>query len=75
MNRKYVIVPVVLLLSTSFVRAQPERAKLLEFFETMTELYDELRNLPIGALRSVARMRGKVRKLLGPLSGDKGGTK
>jgi DNA-binding transcriptional regulator GbsR (MarR family) len=39
--------------------------ELLEFFDTMTELYDELRNLPVGALRSVARMRGKVRKLLG----------
>ena len=49
--------------------------ELLEFFETMTELYDELRHLPIGALRSVVRMRGKVRKLLGPLGGDKGGTK
>jgi DNA-binding transcriptional regulator GbsR (MarR family) len=43
-----------------------ERLKeLLEFFDTMTELYDELRHLPPGALRSVARMRGKVRKLLG----------
>jgi DNA-binding transcriptional regulator GbsR (MarR family) len=39
--------------------------ELLEFFETMTELYDELRHLPITALRSVARMRGKVRRLLG----------
>jgi DNA-binding transcriptional regulator GbsR (MarR family) len=39
--------------------------ELLEFFDTMTELYDELRHLPVGALRSVARMRGKVRKLLG----------
>jgi DNA-binding transcriptional regulator GbsR (MarR family) len=38
--------------------------ELLEFFETMTELYDELRHLPITALRSVGRMRGKVRKLL-----------
>ncbi len=38
--------------------------ELLEFFETMTELYDELQHLPIGALRSVAGMRGKVRKLL-----------
>ncbi len=38
--------------------------ELLEFFETMTELYDELRNLPVPALRSVARMRGKVRRLL-----------
>ena len=39
--------------------------ELLEFFETMTELYGELRHLPIAALRSVARMRGKVKKLLG----------
>jgi DNA-binding transcriptional regulator GbsR (MarR family) len=39
--------------------------ELLEFFDTMTELYDEVRHLPVGALRSVARMRGKVRKLLG----------
>ena len=38
--------------------------ELFEFFETTTELYEELRNLPVGALRSVARMRGKVRKLL-----------
>jgi DNA-binding transcriptional regulator GbsR (MarR family) len=38
--------------------------ELLEFFEIMTELYDELRHLPIAALRSVGRMRGKVRKLL-----------
>ena len=52
-------------------RAKPDdrytRARLqelLEFFETTTELYEELRNLPVGALRSVARMRGKVRKLL-----------
>ena len=39
-------------------------ADLLEFFETMTGLYEELRHLPPTALRSVARMRGKVRKLL-----------
>lgn len=38
--------------------------ELLEFFSTTTELYDELRHLPVGALRSVARMRGRVRKLL-----------
>jgi DNA-binding transcriptional regulator GbsR (MarR family) len=38
--------------------------ELLEFFETTTELYDELRHLPVTALRSVARMRGRVRKLL-----------
>jgi DNA-binding transcriptional regulator GbsR (MarR family) len=38
--------------------------ELLEFFETTTELYDELRHLPVSALRSVARMRGRIRKLL-----------
>jgi DNA-binding transcriptional regulator GbsR (MarR family) len=38
--------------------------ELLEFFETTTELYDELRHLPVAALRSVARMRGKVKRLL-----------
>lgn len=42
--------------------------ELLEFFETTTELYDELRHLPPAALRGVARIRGKVRTLL------KGGT-
>ena len=39
--------------------------ELLEFFEDVTELYDEVRKLPPTAIRSVARMRGKVRKLLG----------
>ncbi len=52
--------------SKSADRYTRERLKeLLEFFDTMTELYEELRHLPPGALRSVARMRGKVRKLLG----------
>jgi DNA-binding transcriptional regulator GbsR (MarR family) len=38
--------------------------ELLEFFETVTELYEEVRHLPPAALRSVATVRGKVRKLL-----------
>lgn len=38
---------------------------MLEFFETMTALYDETRTLPPRTLRTMARMRGKVRKLLG----------
>ena len=38
--------------------------EMLESVETMTELYDEVRQLPPAALRSVARMRGKVRRLL-----------
>jgi DNA-binding transcriptional regulator GbsR (MarR family) len=44
--------------------ARERLQELLEFFETTTELYDELRHLPVSALRSVARMRGRVRKLL-----------
>ena len=52
------------LLATLNMRlSQP--ALLSLFRATMTELYDELRHLPLTALRSVARMRGKVRKLLG----------
>ena len=39
--------------------------ELLEFFEDVTELYDELRRLPPTAIRSLARMRGKVLRLLG----------
>jgi len=38
---------------------------MLEFFETMTGFYDDLRKFPLGALRQVARMKGKMRKLLG----------
>jgi len=38
---------------------------MLEFFETMTSLYDEVRRLPSGALRGFVKMRGKVRKLVG----------
>ena len=37
---------------------------MLDFFETMTGFYDDLRRLPLGALRQVARMKGKIRKLL-----------
>jgi DNA-binding transcriptional regulator GbsR (MarR family) len=37
---------------------------MFEFFETMTELYDEVRHLPPTVLRTLARTRGKVRKLL-----------
>jgi DNA-binding transcriptional regulator GbsR (MarR family) len=38
---------------------------MLEFFETMTSLYEELRRFPPGTLREVARMKGRVRKLIG----------
>ena len=42
---------------------------MLEFFETMTTFYQEIRRMPAGALRDLAKLKGKVRKLLG-LGGD-----
>jgi DNA-binding transcriptional regulator GbsR (MarR family) len=38
---------------------------MLEFFVTMTALYDEIAQLPPSALPGLVRLRGKVRKLLG----------
>ena len=43
------------------------RQRLIEmqnFFETMTAFYEDVRQLPAGALRSVIKMRGKIRKIL-----------
>jgi len=34
-----------------------------EFFEGMTGLYEEARQVPVGALRGCVKMRGKIRKL------------
>jgi DNA-binding transcriptional regulator GbsR (MarR family) len=42
--------------------------EMLEFFETITASYEDLRRLPAGALRGMARMKGKVKKLI--LGGD-----
>lgn len=39
--------------------------EMLEFFETMTALYQEVRQLPAGALRGFVKIRGKVKKLVG----------
>jgi len=39
--------------------------EMLEFFETMTALYQEVRNLPTGTMRGFVKMRGKLRKLVG----------
>lgn len=39
--------------------------EMLEFFETMTALYQELRHLPAGTLRGFVKMRGKLKKLVG----------
>ena len=37
---------------------------MIEFFEGMTALYEEMRQLPTGTVRGLMKMRGKVRKLL-----------
>jgi DNA-binding transcriptional regulator GbsR (MarR family) len=40
-------------------------SEMLDFLSTMAALYEEARRMPPGALRRVARLRGKVRKLVG----------
>jgi len=37
---------------------------MLTFVEALTSLYEEMHRLPTGALRSLLKMRGKIRKLL-----------
>lgn len=39
--------------------------EMLDFFETMTSFYGEIDRLPRGTLRQAAKLRGKVRKVLG----------
>ncbi|HET7841817.1 MAG TPA: ArsR family transcriptional regulator, partial [Terriglobia bacterium] len=42
------------------------RERLLEmqsFFETMTSCYDEVRNVPASAIKSLGKLRGKVRRI------------
>lgn len=39
--------------------------EMLRFFETMTSCYEEVRTLPMGAMRSLMKMKGKVKKVLG----------
>ena len=53
------------------------RERLLEmlgFFETVTSCYQDVRALPVGALRGLAKIKGKVRKLI-PLPSRAGGRK
>jgi len=38
---------------------------MLEFFETMTSCYEEVRHMPASTMRKIAKMGGKVGKLLG----------
>jgi len=42
--------------------------EMLEFISTMTTLYDEVRHLPPPALRGLARLRGKILKMVTPFS-------
>ncbi len=39
-------------------------AAMLEFLDTTAAFYDEVRRMPSGALRGIARMRGKLGKLI-----------
>jgi len=43
---------------------QERLAAMLEFLDTAAAFYDEVRRMPPGALRGVARMRGRLGKLL-----------
>jgi DNA-binding transcriptional regulator GbsR (MarR family) len=43
-------------------------ADMLEFFETMTRWYEQIRSLPTGAVVKFAKMGNKIRKLLGAAS-------
>jgi len=44
---------------------QQRLKEALEFFESATSLYEEVRRLPVGALRGFVKAKGKLRKLLG----------
>jgi DNA-binding transcriptional regulator GbsR (MarR family) len=45
--------------------ARERLVEMLDFFETMTSCYQDVRALPVGALRGLLKMKGKVRKILG----------
>lgn len=45
--------------------AQKRLQTMLEFFETVNACYEEVRQLPVGALRQLVGIRGKLKKLLG----------
>ena len=53
----------------SYTRARLE--DMHEFFEGITACYEEARQVPVGTLRGLAKMRGKIRKLLRGFKGGK----
>jgi DNA-binding transcriptional regulator GbsR (MarR family) len=51
--------------TVAYAYTRDRLAALLDFASTMTTFYDEIRALPPTALRGLAKLRGKMRKLLG----------
>jgi len=50
-------------------------AAMLEFMTTMTSVYDEMKGMPAGTLKGLARLRGKLRGLAGGVFRRSGGKK
>ena len=46
--------------------------EMLDFVSTMTTLFDEVRHLPPHALRGLAKLRGRILKMVSPFAA-KGG--
>ena len=40
-------------------------SELLDFFETMMSLYNQLENMPLGTIKNIAKMGNLAGKLLG----------
>ena len=56
-------------LCRQIARVGPRLLVMLDFFETMTACYEEVRGLPVGALQKLVKMKGKITKLLGIKNG------
>jgi DNA-binding transcriptional regulator GbsR (MarR family) len=56
--------------SPAEVQTRERLQAMLEFLEAMMSLYEEARRLPVGALRGLAKWKGKMGKLL-PIAGGK----
>ena len=56
--------------SPAEVQTRERLQAMLEFLESMMSLNDEARRLPVGALRGLAKWKGKMGKLL-PIAGGK----
>jgi len=47
------------------VYTQERLRAMLEFFEVMIPMYDELRRLPLGPIQNLARLTAKIREVIG----------